>query len=317
MKFDATAIHAALGSEGWRTALVGCGIGEQFLKNKHGPCPVCGGRDRFRFDNKGRGAFFCNQCGAGDGFKLVMRVHGFQFAEARKKVLAAAGLIDGCEWVPPQARPQDETIERAEPTVRVRRLLRECCAIENCEPAIRYLQSRMLWPLPEGHTLRAHPSVEYWEDRQRIGRYPALVAEIRDLCSELVTAHVTYLTPDGQKLGGYEPRKILSVMTGREGCVAQIMLRDGDTLGIAEGIETALSAAKLTGIPCWSAINRSLLQKFEPPHDLSKLVIFADRDVPGLEAAAKLMERLQEKLRLEIRTPQFKDFNDVLRGKPQ
>jgi hypothetical protein len=50
---------------------------------------------------------------------------------------------------------------------------------------------------------------------------------------------------------------------------------------------------------------------------LSKLVIFADRDIPGLEAAAKLMERLQEKFRLEIRTPQLKDFNDVLRGRPQ
>ena len=313
---DAQAIHAALGAEGWREALVACGIGEEFLKNRHGPCPACGGKDRFRFDNKGRGAFICGQCGAGDGFKLVMRVHGFPFSEARKRVMAAAGLRENSEksFLP---KVEPEPIERAEPTGRVRRLLRECCAIENCDPAIRYLASRSLWPLPAGHTLRAHPSVEYWEDRQRIGRYPALIAEVRDLCSELVTAHVTYLTPDGQKLSGYEPRKILSTMSGREGCVAQIMQRDGDTLGIAEGIETALSAAKLTGIPCWSAINRVLLAKFEPPHDLSKVVIFADRDVAGLEAAAKLMERLQEKFRLEIRTPSLKDFNDVLRGRPQ
>ncbi|EGO0679184.1 hypothetical protein ITK59_004563, partial [Salmonella enterica] len=35
---------------------------------QHGPCPVCGGKDRFRFDDKnGRGTWFCNQCGHGDG----------------------------------------------------------------------------------------------------------------------------------------------------------------------------------------------------------------------------------------------------------
>lgn len=39
---------------------------------KHGPCPLCGGKDRFRVDDKdGRGSWICNQCGAGDGLKLV------------------------------------------------------------------------------------------------------------------------------------------------------------------------------------------------------------------------------------------------------
>lgn len=38
----------------------------------HGPCPACGGKDRFRFDDlKGRGTWFCNQCGNGDGLDLV------------------------------------------------------------------------------------------------------------------------------------------------------------------------------------------------------------------------------------------------------
>ena len=33
-----------------------------------------------------------------------------------------------------------------------------------------------------------------------------------------------------------------------------------DTLGIAEGMETALSAAALFGPPCWAALNATLLQ---------------------------------------------------------
>lgn len=39
---------------------------------RHGPCPVCGGKDRFRFDDKeGRGTWFCNRCGHGDGLDLI------------------------------------------------------------------------------------------------------------------------------------------------------------------------------------------------------------------------------------------------------
>lgn len=40
--------------------------------NKHQSCPICGGKDRFRCDDKnGTGSWICNQCGAGTGFKLV------------------------------------------------------------------------------------------------------------------------------------------------------------------------------------------------------------------------------------------------------
>ncbi|VTM37715.1 Zinc binding domain / DNA primase [Klebsiella quasipneumoniae] len=42
---------------------------------KHGPCPKCGGKDRFRFDNKDeRGTWFCNHCGSGDGIDIVKLV---------------------------------------------------------------------------------------------------------------------------------------------------------------------------------------------------------------------------------------------------
>lgn len=50
-------------------------LGVKVIKNRHQTCPVCGGSDRFRFDDKeGRGTWFCNQCGAGDGLKLVESV---------------------------------------------------------------------------------------------------------------------------------------------------------------------------------------------------------------------------------------------------
>ena len=310
---DAHAIHTTLGAEGWRNVLLSLGIPETQLRNKHGPCPICGGTDRFRFDNKrGRGDFICNQCGAGDGFKLIMGLCGMSFADARKRAMELAGITETTDrYIHTPAAPAPAEI--AKPTRRVIQLLRECCPIEDCDAARWYLDSRGLWPLPQGHNLRAHASVEYWQDRRRVGRFPALIAAVRDGRGELVTAHVTYLEPTGEKLKEFEPRKILSGMTGREGCAVQLM-QYADEIGIAEGIETALSAAAIHDLPVWAALNTSLLQKFEPPQDIDKLVIFADRDVAGLDAATKLMQRLQGKVGLEIRTPQAKDWNDVLRS---
>jgi putative DNA primase/helicase len=200
----------------------------------------------------------------------------------------------------------------ARPTDRVLRLRRDRCAIENCDDAVDYLASRALWPLPLGCTLRAHSTVEYWNEGQRIGRYPALIADVVDLAGALVTCHVTWLH-HGKKLQGHEPRKLLGPMTGRSGCAVQLMAA-GNVLGIAEGIETALSAALLDGIPVWAALNTSLLSRFEPPPGVATLRVYGDRDEAGLAAALKLIERLQGRIRIEIRTPPApaKDWNDVL-----
>jgi len=53
------------------------------LTNKHQACPACGGKDRFRFDDKeGRGTYICSNCGAGDGVDLLQKYTGWGFAEA-------------------------------------------------------------------------------------------------------------------------------------------------------------------------------------------------------------------------------------------
>ncbi len=70
------------------------GAGGEGDENRHQACPVCGGSDRFRFDDKeGRGTWFCNQCGAGDGLKLVEKVFGVSASEAAGKVDAVTGSL--------------------------------------------------------------------------------------------------------------------------------------------------------------------------------------------------------------------------------
>jgi putative DNA primase/helicase len=310
-------IHSKLAGT-WPAVLEELGIPATALRpKKKGPCPACGGKDRYTFDNyRGRGDFFCRGCGAGTGFDLLMRTHGWSFPEAIRRVSQSMGIVHEPRERRPTFAPAhlvdaEQTISK--PTSRVWSVLRSACSIADCADAVAYLESRALWPLPECCTLRAHPSVEYWDGNQRIGRFPAIVARIVDATAETVTAHITYLRA-GRKLEGHEPRKIMSALHGRTGCAVRLVPLSGDMLGIAEGLETALSAMQIHEVPTWAALNTSLLSKFEPPSEVRKLLIFADRDAPGLEAAAKLAERMQGRVTFEIRTPAApaKDWNDQL-----
>jgi putative DNA primase/helicase len=313
-------IHALLGNT-WPAILAQLGVPAILLTGKHGPCPGCGGKDRFRFDNKyGRGDYICNQCGNGNGFDLLEHVHGWPYAVARARVIKAAGFagtdtaafrhVARTAVVAPinMATPDAPAV----PPEHALRLRRECCAIENCDDAVDYLASRALWPLPPGCTLRAHSSVKYCDSGKTIGWYPALVADVLDVAGQLVTVHVTWLH-QGKKLAAHQPRKLLSKMTSRAGCAVRLMPAT-DVLGIAEGIETAMSAAVLDGIPVWAATMAALLASFEPPSNVTTLRVYADRDEAGHTAALKLMERLQGCVRLELRIPPApaKDWNDFL-----
>ena len=91
--------------------------------------------------------------------------------------------------------------------------------------------------------------------------------------------------------------------------------RLGDVLGVGEGIETCLAASALhDGLTVWSALNTALLAKFVPAREVRHVVIFADRDVAGLEAAWRLRDELDGRCTVELRTPPApaKDWADVL-----
>ncbi|HAT4411864.1 TPA: DNA primase [Klebsiella oxytoca] len=82
--------HAAAGR--WPAVLAGLHIDVPDSPRKHAPCPACGGSDRFRFDDGGRGSFICNQCGAGDGLDLVRKVNKCDTSEAARLAADVLGI---------------------------------------------------------------------------------------------------------------------------------------------------------------------------------------------------------------------------------
>lgn len=69
------------------------GIQVPAKRNQHGPCPICGGKDRFRCDDKqGKGTWICNHCKAGDGFALIEKSRSMSYSSVLQEVGAVLGL---------------------------------------------------------------------------------------------------------------------------------------------------------------------------------------------------------------------------------
>ncbi|PSW05049.1 hypothetical protein C9J01_27680 [Photobacterium rosenbergii] len=76
----------------WQSIFSSVGI-DVPAQGKHSPCPICGGDDRFHFDDQdGRGTSYCRGCDKGrDGLTLVMDAKNISVTEAAKMVSEAMG----------------------------------------------------------------------------------------------------------------------------------------------------------------------------------------------------------------------------------
>jgi hypothetical protein len=90
-------------------------LGMKVIKNRHQACPVCGGADRSALTIKRRGTWFCNQCGAGDGLKLVEKVFGISASEAAGKVNADRQPAAGGPGGDGSRRSRNEADRKARP----------------------------------------------------------------------------------------------------------------------------------------------------------------------------------------------------------
>ncbi len=101
-------------------------VGADVPVNTHTACPACGGKDRFRFDDKdGNGTFICNQCGAGDGLDLVQRVLGVGVTEAAREVAGIIGIDTRSDHQPARERTQVSAQQQSHKTTQQQKEVRD------------------------------------------------------------------------------------------------------------------------------------------------------------------------------------------------
>ncbi len=286
---------ADLARNRWPDLLVHFGIDQKSLTGKHSPCPACGGRDRFRFDDKdGRGTFFCSHCGSGDGFALLGKAKGWTFKQAAAEVERIVGTI-------PATRPSRQQPTSDKLTI-CRRIWSESQPVAEGDPVALYLANRIgIVGIPD--CIRFHAALPYRHENGRITRHPAMVAKVQDSEGNGIAIHRTYLTSDGQKAGVPSAKKIVGSLPP---CAAVRLMRPAECIGIAEGIETALSASVRFSVPTWSAISANGLEKWMPPTGTARVLIFGDNDdsYAGQAAAFALAKHLHNAgITADVRIP--------------
>lgn len=312
----------------WPQILEDAGIDAAFLRDIHGPCPLCGGTDRFRFDNKeGKGTYFCSHCGPGDGFKLLMGHLGFPFAEAAKHIRSYFG-VNGKNLRETKHLEHTTMVKIADDPEIVRAKLQKCWdeanVVKKGDPVWKYLTQTRQLPDDIPPVLRFCSRASYWEKGEGdkavfIGKFPMMIAKIQGPDGKPVGIHRTYLTEKGEKAPVSKTKKLMKGL-GISGGAIRLFPPD-KVLAVAEGIETALAVHAVTGQPCWATISATVMIKLVVPESVTTVYIYADNDSPddkdrraGQDAASTLAERLRiegKTVRIVYPSSPDTDINDV------
>jgi len=121
--------------------------------------------------------------------------------------------------------------------------------------------------------------------------------------------HRTYLDMEtAGKADIADPKKVMPPLKKMSGGAIRLFEPEYETIGIAEGIETAIACTERFVIPTWAAISTSMMESFEPPKGIRKVYIFGDHDrnFAGQKAAYDLAHKLviQHKLDVYVYIPE-------------
>ncbi|HBC1439315.1 TPA: toprim domain-containing protein, partial [Escherichia coli] len=216
----------------WPYVLAGLSIDVPDSSRRHAPCPACGGKDRFRFDDNGRGSFICNQCGAGDGLDLIKRVNNCDTTEAAHLAADVLGIDYRAAEPAPDAASQRQTQLAADRQRHEQE--RQKKAAEDAEQR-RATFSRLY----AGMRQRAiQGEAEYLQSKGLTGfNYPlmpdgSLLLELVDESGAVAVAQT--ITPHGEK-------RLLTGSAKRGAYHAVNAPESPQSVLIAEGLATALS----------------------------------------------------------------------------
>jgi phage/plasmid primase-like uncharacterized protein len=141
-----------------------------------------------------------------------------------------------------------------------------------------------------------------------------MLARVLDARGELCGMHLTVLLPDGS---GRASKRLARGSHPLGGSIRLFPFEASKPLALAEGIETALAVREATGWATWACVSAGGLAAVELPLEAREVVVAADHDRAGLEAANALARRLlSEGRRVRLATPPQAgaDWLDMLGG---
>lgn len=209
-------------------------------------------------------------CFAGCSNEAVLTALG------RRGVVMGA-LFDG-GGAPPRSTSRDNTASD-----NIQRLWREAACLRD-SPAAQYLAQRGIALVsPDLRFLARTPL----GPKGSVRFLPAMLAAVRNDLG-IMALHRTFLDAKTGKIAKFiGPKRAL----GSPGCGAvRLAGPRGGKLGLAEGIETALSAQQLFGIPCWATLGTERFGLVTIPESVTELFLFIDHDAAGAEAERRARE---------------------------
>lgn len=139
---------------------------------------------------------------------------------------------------------------------------------------------------------------------------PAMVAAVQRPDGKIIAVQQTWLTRDGEKAAGPKPRH----NTGLFGTGAVRLGPAAEVLGLAEGVETGLSAMQLTGVTVWCCLGKRMHKVWLPP-EVKVVHLFVDNDTSGRKATeltAEVHTRAGRTVVLRPPPSECNDWNDFL-----
>lgn len=286
---------------------------------RHSTCPIHGGEKPFRVfkDFETTGGCICSQCGGfNDGFSFLQELYAWTPLQALNEVAATLGIDSNTER---EARPlpersivkkevisAEEVIKRGD---KINTIWGQGLSVQDngSEPMIRYIFNRGLDIVKTPLTLKMVLAHSYYEENKFVANFSTMLAQVLDTNGECVAIHRTYLTFQGMKAPVEYPKKLYTKGVSLRGSAIRLFPA-GETLGLCEGIETALAVNQKTGMPVWACVSANLLKQVVIPKTVKKVVIWADKDrsFAGQNAAKVLAERLYEEgFEVFIKLPQI------------
>jgi hypothetical protein len=266
--------------------------------------------------------YHCFGCGAhGNVITWLTNARGLPFREALTHLGGTSTQRLEKVTAPSPTRPPREVpngdADARQRLDRAARIWRDSGTVLG-SPAANYLNSRGIENVVTCSDLRfnadcPHPT----STLDRPVRLPALVAAVRGADGRLAGVHRTYLRRDGSGKAQIDPQKAsLGPVRGAAVRLAPLeQVLDAGEVVLAEGIESAASAALLLDLPGWAALNATNLAGIVLPRAIQRVLLAADHDRAGLDAARVAWSRLHSEgrtVRIAVPTAEKMDFADVL-----